>query len=38
MTKEELYEILNIAMVVGGSITIPHIRQAVKYFEEAAQT
>jgi hypothetical protein len=22
-------------MVVGGSITIPHIRKAVKYFEEA---
>jgi len=37
ITKEEFYELLNIAMVVGGSITIPHIRKAVKYFEEATQ-
>ncbi len=37
MTKEEFYELLNIAMVVGGSITIPHIRKAVEYFEEASQ-
>ncbi|MCC6011559.1 carboxymuconolactone decarboxylase family protein [Candidatus Caldipriscus sp.] len=37
ITKEEFYELLNIAMVVGGSITIPHIRKAVKYFEEAKQ-
>jgi AhpD family alkylhydroperoxidase len=37
ITKEEFYELLNIAMVVGGSITIPHIRKAVKYFEEARQ-
>ncbi len=35
ITKEKFYEILNIAMVVGGSVTIPHIRKAVKYFEEA---
>jgi AhpD family alkylhydroperoxidase len=37
ITKEEFYELLNIAMVVGGSITIPHIRKAVKYFEETRQ-
>jgi AhpD family alkylhydroperoxidase len=37
ITKEEFYELLDIAMVVGGSITIPHIRKAVKYFEEARQ-
>ncbi len=32
VSKEELYELINIALVVGGSITIPHIRRAVKTF------
>ena len=26
VTDEELYEAVNIALIVGGSITIPHIR------------
>lgn len=26
VTDEELYEAINIALIVGGSITIPHIR------------
>jgi AhpD family alkylhydroperoxidase len=26
VTDEELYESINIALIVGGSITIPHIR------------
>lgn len=30
VTKEELYEIFNIALVVGGSIVIPHLRHAVE--------
>ena len=27
-TNEELYEALNVSLIVGGSITIPHIRRA----------
>ena len=27
---EELYDALNVALVVGGSITIPHLRHAVE--------
>ena len=27
-TNEELYEALNVSLIVGGSITIPHIRMA----------
>jgi AhpD family alkylhydroperoxidase len=34
VTKEELYDALNIALVVGGSITIPHIRYAFELLEE----
>jgi AhpD family alkylhydroperoxidase len=30
----EFYEALNVALVVGGSITIPHIRRAVERLEE----
>ncbi|MCS7245519.1 MAG: carboxymuconolactone decarboxylase family protein [candidate division WOR-3 bacterium] len=34
ITKEEFFEIIDIALIVGGSITIPHIRKATKiYFE-----
>ena len=29
VSDEELFEALNVALVVGGSITIPHIRRAV---------
>lgn len=34
ITKEEFFEIIDIALIVGGSITIPHIRRAVKTFFE----
>lgn len=34
VTKEEFYEIFNIALVVGGSIVIPHFRRAVIFLEE----
>jgi len=27
-TNDELYEALNVSLIVGGSITIPHIRRA----------
>jgi AhpD family alkylhydroperoxidase len=29
-TPEELYEAFNVALVVGGSIVIPHLRHAVE--------
>ncbi|MDI3504223.1 MAG: hypothetical protein PWP64_1159 [Candidatus Cloacimonadota bacterium] len=34
VTKAELQEVLNIALIVGGSIVIPHLRRAVAYWEE----
>lgn len=33
-TRDELIEALGIALVVGGSITIPHLRSAVELLEE----
>ena len=33
-TKEELAEILDIGLVVGGSITIPHLRRAHEVIAE----
>lgn len=33
-TDEELHETLDIALVVGGSITIPHVRHAYMMIEE----
>jgi AhpD family alkylhydroperoxidase len=31
---DEFFEALNIALVVGGSITIPHLRRAAETFDE----
>ena len=31
---EELYEAFNVALVVGGSIVIPHLRRAVELLDE----
>lgn len=31
---EEFFEIFDIALIVGGSITIPDIRRAVEFLEE----
>lgn len=33
-TKEELYEAFNIALIVGGSIVIPHLRYAFEVMED----
>lgn len=35
VTDEEFFEALNVALVVDGSITIPHIRRAGKYSTNA---
>jgi len=34
LSDEELYEALNVALVVGGSIVIPHLRRATARLEE----
>jgi len=34
VTDTEFFEALNVALVVGGSITIPHVRKAVEMLEE----
>lgn len=33
-SKEEIYEAMNVALVVGGSIVIPHMRKAAEFLEE----
>jgi len=33
-TRGELYEAMNIALIVGGSIVIPHLRYAFECIEE----
>jgi AhpD family alkylhydroperoxidase len=34
MNREELLEALNVGLIVGGSIVIPHMRRAVAVIEE----
>jgi len=34
LSDEELYEALNVALVVGGSITVPHIRRAFETIDQ----
>jgi len=34
VSDPELKEILSIALIVGGSITIPHIRRAVSFWDD----
>jgi AhpD family alkylhydroperoxidase len=34
LSDEQLYEVLNVGLVVGGSIVIPHMRQAVAMLDE----
>lgn len=38
VNNEELQEAMNIALVVGGSIVIPHLRRATAYWEELSTT
>ena len=37
LTDDELLEALNVALVVGGSITIPHIRRAVETIDSCRE-
>ena len=34
VTDPELYDVFSIALVVGGSIVIPHLRRAVAFLDE----
>jgi ribonuclease HI len=34
VTREELHEAMNIALIIGGSIVIPHLRYAFEMLEE----
>ena len=36
-TDEELYEALNVSLIVGGSITIPHIRRAFETIDSCRE-
>jgi AhpD family alkylhydroperoxidase len=35
VTREEFLDAFNVALVVGGSITIPHLRRAIERVDEA---
>jgi AhpD family alkylhydroperoxidase len=37
VTRDELLEALNVGLVVGGSITIPHLRRAIATLDELAE-
>ncbi len=34
LNEEEFLEVISIAMLIGGSITIPHLRRAVEFWDE----
>lgn len=34
VTREQIYEAFNVALVVGGSIVIPHLRRAAEKLQE----
>lgn len=36
--REELFDVFNIALVIGGSIVIPHLRRAVDFLDELEQS
>jgi AhpD family alkylhydroperoxidase len=34
VTRDEFFDIFSVALVVGGSIVIPHLRRAVEFLDE----
>lgn len=38
VTDAELHDVFSVALVVGGSIVIPHLRRAVAFLDEWNQT
>lgn len=37
VSQAEFFEAMNVALIVGGSITIPHMRRAVEVFDDCKQ-
>jgi len=37
ITNEELYDALNVCVIVGGSITVPHIRRAFETIDKCRE-
>ena len=37
VTDDEFFEALNIALIVGGSISVPHIRHAVEILDQCRE-
>jgi alkylhydroperoxidase/carboxymuconolactone decarboxylase family protein YurZ len=37
VSDEEFFEAVNVALIVGGSITIPHIRRAVETLDHCRE-
>jgi len=37
VSNDEFFEALNVALIVGGSITIPHLRRAVDVFDQCRE-
>jgi AhpD family alkylhydroperoxidase len=37
VTEEELFEVLGIATLVGGTIVVPHMRRAVEFWDDMKQ-
>ncbi len=38
ISNEEIFEVLSVGLVVGGSIVIPHMRRAVDFLDQLQQT
>ncbi|MCH7994710.1 MAG: carboxymuconolactone decarboxylase family protein [Planctomycetes bacterium] len=34
LTEEQLFEVFNVGLIVGGSIVVPHLRRAVALLDE----
>jgi len=34
VTREEMFEVFQVGLVVGGSIVVPHLRRAVAFLDE----
>ena len=37
ISEEKIFEVFNIGLIVGGSIVIPHLREAVAFWDELKQ-
>jgi AhpD family alkylhydroperoxidase len=37
LTDEELWECFDVALIVGGSIVIPHLRRGVEFLDQARE-